>query len=1105
MAKGKALELTIRIAGKMDKSLVQTLNSSQKRISSFSKSISTIGTVGIASMAALTTATVGALAKCTDAASEYQSQMTLVTKYVEGLADSNGKISESIARKSDGSILNGKTYAQNYDLVYDAIQNLSTEVPLTHEYLTEMTADLGQSGKAIEQIFKFDKDGNVIGGLAKDAAVMATAWDIEAKEASDYSSKWENAFNMSHEQVMTLANQINYLGANSATTAAEIAKAVNQSASLGQVAGVAPETTAALADAMLATGVAADSVGTSVKRMYLNLSHGENMTKKQKAILSEFGMSAEQVAKGLRSDGVGTLGKIFDGIANLPDYRRLDAVGQLFGIWASEGGAKIVGNLDVYQRALDMVSNSDLWSEKRDANGNIIQKSSMQREFDIMVDNDPKAQKQLRENALKNLREDLGKQFVPLNISVNKGLKNLFIDLDKNVPQSQELSGTLADLATKGIGKLSDAIQNALPYITKLVDYVNKNGDAVVSGIGKVGAAFVAMKFAPTIEGAIGGGADLLLGDKLAFGGRSGGLIDSVINTPDNISDFLLGKKTRKGGRKGGILRNIASAGRNAKNGIGGYFSSVKSNVGKIRPNTGIHGIVNDAVQSFWNTVELNSRGNETTLPAVLNGTKNELSAPLRFIGGNNRRRASAPSLSILQRILGGLFGQNNIIAPLLGAGGSILKNLNVDGAASGIAGLMSPLSGALTGIVTHAAPVMLALSGIIALAGILGDHFDDIGVIVEKVFGKRGLQVFELFRGKLETVKTFVSGLFQDGGVANALSPVQNAITNMFGQDAGNAFGGLTTILQSGMGVLQQIVTFSMTYVKPAIETIFTFTTQTVIPIILNAFTAAAPTIGSIITNVGSIIMTVFTTAAQVIGALSPVIGAIVTLLLEFGSFVIPAVLGAFDGFTSTILQVVQGIQGVFSGLIEFVTGVFTANWQQAWDGIKSIFGNAFDALVGLAKAPLNAIIGIVNGLFSRIGSIKIPDWVPKSLGGGKTFSLPKLSYLAKGGFTNGPSIAGEAGMEAVISFQRSSRRENLAIWEKAGQMLGANRNELLTLDTSGGRRSASFGNFVFSPQVTIYGNASRQDIDDALSAKQAEFEAQMEEFIKNKLRTKF
>lgn len=1105
MAKGKALELTIRIAGKMDKSLVQTLNSSQKRISSFSKSISAIGTVGIASMAALTTATVGALAKCTDAASEYQSQMALVTKYVEGLADVNGKISNTLAVGADGSVLNGKTYAQNYELVYDAIQKLSTEVPLTHEYLTQMVADLGQSGKTIEQIFNFDKDGNLTGGLAKDAAVMASAWDIEAKEAADYAAKWENAFGMSHDQVMTLANQINYLGAHSATTAAEIANAVNQAASLGQVAGVAPETTAAIADAMLATGVAADSVGTSVKRMYLNLSKGENMTKKQKGVLAEFGMSAEQVAKGLQSDGVGTLSKIFDGISNLPDYRKLDAVGQLFGVWAAEGGSKIVGNLDVYKNALDMISNNNLWGEVKDANGNVTQKSSLQREFDIKMDQDPKAQKQLRENAFQVLQEDLGKSFVPLSVSINKGLRDLFMDLDENAPQLQELAGTIADLATKGIGKLSDAIQNALPYITKLVDYVDKNGDAVVSGIGKVGAAFVAMKFAPTIEGAIGGGADLLLGGKLAFGGRSGGLIDSVINAPDNISDLLLGKKMRKGGRKGGLLRSIASTGRNAKNGIGGYFSSVKSNIEKMKPNTGLSGIASDAVQSFWNTVELNSRSNETTLPAVLNGTKNELSTPLRFIGGRNNRRTSAPSLSIPQRILGGLFGQNNIIAPLLGAGGSILKNLNVGGAASGIAGLMSPLSGALTGIVTHAAPVMLALSGIIALAGILGDHFDGIGAIVEKVFGKRGLQVFELFRGKLETVKTFVNGLFQDGGVANALSPVQNAITNMFGQGAGNAFGGLTTILQSGMGVLQQIVTFSMTYVKPAIETIFAFVTQTVIPIILNTFTAAAPTIGSIITNIGSIIMTVFTTAAQVIGALSPVIGAIVTLLLEFGSFVIPAVLGAFDGFTSTILQVVQSIQGVFGGLIEFVTGVFTTNWQQAWDGIKSIFGNAFDALVGLAKAPLNAIIGIVNGLFSKIGSIKIPDWVPKSLGGGKTFSLPKLSYLAKGGFTNGPSIAGEAGMEAVISFQRSSRRENLAIWEKAGQMLGANRNELLTLDTSGGRRSASFGNFVFSPQVTIYGNASRQDIDDALSAKQAEFEAQMEEFIKNKLRTKF
>lgn len=87
-------------------------------------------------------------------------------------------------------------------------------------------------------------------GILRDTAVAATAMDLEDDMAGNYMAKWEAAFNFNHDQVMTLMDQINYLGANNATTAAEIAQSVNQAASMGQIAGVDPSATAAIATAM---------------------------------------------------------------------------------------------------------------------------------------------------------------------------------------------------------------------------------------------------------------------------------------------------------------------------------------------------------------------------------------------------------------------------------------------------------------------------------------------------------------------------------------------------------------------------------------------------------------------------------------------------------------------------------------------------------------------------------------------------------------------------------------------------------------------------------------------------------------------------------------
>ena len=67
-----------------------------------------------------------------------------------------------------------------------------------------------------------------------------------------------------------------------------------------------------------------------------------------------------------------------------------------------------------------------------------------------------------------------------------------------------------------------------------------------------------------------------------------------------------------------------------------------------------------------------------------------------------------------------------------------------------------------------------------------------------------------------------------------------------------------------------------------------------------------------------------------------------------------VPAILSVVQSLVASFQAIITSIQGIFDGLITFVTGVFTGNWGQAWEGVKQIFGNAFNALVELAKAPI-------------------------------------------------------------------------------------------------------------------------------------------------------
>ncbi len=142
--------------------------------------------------------------------------------------------------------------------------------------------------------------------------------------------------------------------------------------------------------------------------------------------------------------------------------------------------------------------------------------------------------------------------------------------------------------------------------------------------------------------------------------------------------------------------------------------------------------------------------------------------------------------------------------------------------------------------------------------------------------------------------------------------------------------------------------------------------------------------------------------------------------------AFIVPAVAGAFGAITgfissavNTIAGVINGIIRIFDGIIKFVTGVFTGNWKQAWQGVVDIFGGIFDTLSALIKAPVNAVIGIINGAISGINKlgIKIPDWVPKI--GGKKFGIdiPAIPMLYKGtsNWRGGTAVIHDRGGEIV------------------------------------------------------------------------------------------
>ena len=129
-----------------------------------------------------------------------------------------------------------------------------------------------------------------------------------------------------------------------------------------------------------------------------------------------------------------------------------------------------------------------------------------------------------------------------------------------------------------------------------------------------------------------------------------------------------------------------------------------------------------------------------------------------------------------------------------------------------------------------------------------------------------------------------------------------------------------------------------------------------------------------------------------------------------------------AFRNVGNYIKPILESLKIMFGGLIDFIVGVFTGNWQKAWQGVQNIFRGIFDGLTNIAKKPLNAIIDAINAMIRGLNKIKLPNWIPGF--GGMGINIPTIPKLAKGGIVDAPTIAmvGEAGKEAVMPLENNT-----------------------------------------------------------------------------------
>lgn len=298
----------------------------------------------------------------------------------------------------------------------------------------------------------------------------------------------------------------------------------------------------------------------------------------------------------------------------------------------------------------------------------------------------------------------------------------------------------------------------------------------------------------------------------------------------------------------------------------------------------------------------------------------------------------------------------------------------------------------------------------------------------------------------------------------------------------------------------------------------------EQITPAISKAVEAAAPFVDEFLTGAADLLPVLTQLMSTLLPPLLNLVQTLLPPLMQIVSAILPPIASLLATVLPIITQIVSAVLPVLVSIISSLLPVITPLLEVALQIVNSVIMPLLDPLMQLVQAllpPILSLIGAITPLLTPLLSILEPiasvlgtivGWVSKivsfgsgviskiaGLFGGGGGGSASVSGYATGGFTRGPSIAGEDPRyptEAVISFNPAYRSQNLSYWAEAGRMLGASDGESDYELLSGGSGTAvvyDLSGLSFSPQIKIDGDTD----EDALIRKLRDLEPEFIDFI--------
>lgn len=468
-----------------------------------------------------------------------------------------------------------------------------------------------------------------------------------------------------------------------------------------------------------------------------------------------------------------------------------------------------------------------------------------------------------------------------------------------------------------------------------------------------------------------------------------------------------------------------------------------------------------------------------------------------------------------------------------------------------GITKYLSNMGGGFGGILTKVAPLVGVIAAVGGAIYYVSTHLEQVRGFIQKTFGDEGLAVFDKLWGIITQVGTAIKDAFFSSGtgvldtlksilptiittlqtgllpllpmiadlimqIVPLVGQLITAILPVLGQLISALLPILATLIAEILPIIVQLISTLLPIIMQIVQSVlpvFIQLVNTIVPILIQIIQAILPviiqliqTILPIITQIIDTVLPVFISLLNtVVPIFQNIIQAILPVLSQLLQALIPViqlVAEIFANVLGTALQsianIVSSVMQVFQGLIDFITGVFTGNWSQAWEGIKSIFSGVFSGLGEIFKAPFKVIVSVINTVIRGLNKLKVPDWVPGI--GGMGINIPEIPGFAKGtNRTPSTFIAGENGPELITDAANRKVFTAAQTGQIFNNMAGAaNLNTANNVNATAGAAGTITIHVTNSPSVTVTGGGDTSKIKEQLQQYDEEFLEKLRDIIR-------